>query len=392
MSGRLRVVVATTDGPSTIRRITEEDESLRSVVCLAGTATSLPISADYDAFVRRPTGVVERDTGHRVYRVDVDRTIDEGRSWQLGFYLAHRLKQVGRLAEDDQPADGIVWATGTVDADLRIGHVARVSEKARRSAALFEVGLPVLAVAASEHAEELPSGADALPVDRMETVLAHLTLIPDQRAGPVRRYGAGFAALGCSLFALVGWAAWQGAGISETPPVAPVAAAHQAMVPSAVEPFDPKAIVLEVLEARPGSGGCGEERVVDPAKTSPPGVCAVAFRLTNRTTAPVQFWLYGAIQGGVREYASRRRNTELAVGFLAPGESGAVRVAPPDWMRRPVVVRGLLIVADGVRPQVDQALVPIDLLSSGEIDTLVAGLRELDVDVREVFHRVSAAP
>ena len=88
---RIRVVVATTEGPSTVLRVTAEDPAVRSVVCLGRSATALPISRAYDAFVRAPTGIVERAVGHRAFRLDVSAPIDDGDSWQLGLYLAHRL-------------------------------------------------------------------------------------------------------------------------------------------------------------------------------------------------------------------------------------------------------------------------------------------------------------
>ncbi|WPZ32199.1 hypothetical protein T8K17_13205 [Thalassobaculum sp. OXR-137] len=389
---RLRVAIATTAGPSVVRRITPEDPELRSVVCLRGTATALAISDDYDAFVRRPTGVVERDVGHRVFRVDVDRPIDDGRSWQLGLYIAHRLKAAGRLAEDDEPAAGIVWATGTVSADLAIGPVERVAEKARRSADLMAVGVPVLAVAAPVHADALPDLAEPLAAARVEEVLAHLGLAaPKVRRGdPRRRAGAAVA-----LLLAVGGGFWalrpDGEAARSPPDAVPSAEASASPMPAGPPAFDAGAVAFEVLEARMAGDGCGTGHPVDPAVVSVAGVCAVAFRATNTGGGPVRLWLYGAVQGGVREYASRRRHTELAVGTLDPGASGTVRVQPPDWARRPIVVRGLLVLAEGDRPQVDGALAGIDLLSAGEVDTLVAGLRDLDVEVREIFHRVTPA-
>lgn len=398
MSGRLRVVIATTGGPSTVRRITPEDPDLRSVVCLAGTATALPISSDYDAFVRRPTGVVERDTGHRVYRVDVDHPIDEGRSWQLGLYVAHRLKRAGRLAEDEQPADGIVWATGTLDADLKVGPVDRVAEKARRSAPLFAAEPPVLAVAARENADCLPSGAESLAVRSVEEVLAHLGLTPVEagRRRPTRRAIVVAAAL---LLASAGviWgvrdAAWRRQEADSVRAVARASAPDPLpTMPAAGPPAPgPAQVSFDVLDSRVVGDACGAAIVVAPGAESAPGICAVAFRATNHGDRPVHFWLYGAVQGAVREYASRRRQTELAAGTLASGEAAVVRVQPPDWMRRAIGVRGLLITASGPRPQVDQALVSIDLLSAAEIEALAAGLRTLDLDLREIFHRVAPA-
>ncbi len=55
----IRLFILTTDGPVEVQRITAEDPSVKSVICLDGRAVSLPISPDYEAFVRTPTGVVE---------------------------------------------------------------------------------------------------------------------------------------------------------------------------------------------------------------------------------------------------------------------------------------------------------------------------------------------
>jgi hypothetical protein len=397
LTSRLRVVIATTDGPRTIRRITLEDPALRSVVCLAGSATALPVSAAYDAFVRRPTGVVERDVGHGAFRLDVDGPIDEGRSWELGVYLAHRLKAVGRLAEDDMPADGVVWATGTVDADLAIGAVERVGDKARRSAALFGDGTPVLAIVAPEDADQLPRDSEVLPAARIEPVLAYLGLedTARQRSSPPsgRRHGA----VSLLLAVLLGGAAvllWPSPPLEELPStaVAPAAVPTQPALDPDATGYDPANVTLDVVEGRGEGDGCSAGAVVDPAVESAPGVCAVAFRVTNTGPVPVRMWLYAAVQGTFREYASRQRFTELADGFLQPGESGEVRVEPPRWVRRPVIVRGVLILAGSERPQVDQALIAIDLMPSGEIDALIDGLRVLGLDVRDVYHRVIPAP
>jgi hypothetical protein len=384
MRGRLRVIVATTDGPSTVRRITVEDPELRSVVCLAGTATALPISAEYDAFVRRPTGVVERDTGHRVFRVDVDRPIDEGRSWQLGLYIAHRLKAAGRLAEDDAPADGIVWATGTVDSDLKVGPVERVADKARRSASVRTAGLPVLAVAAADHAEDLPAGVAPLPVRSVGEVLARLDL-----AAPVerrRRRNGLLIALVLGAVA-VGWGLWQ-APWPRQERVTTVPAAAPDTVPS----FDPSRVAFEVLQSRRVGETCGPAEPADPRTEGLRGICVVAFRAANGGAVPVHLWLYAAVEGPVREYAARLHLTDQSAVVLAPGEAAEVRVRPPDWVRRPVGLRGLLVLAETDLPQVAEAFAGIDQLSGSQIDGLVADWRARGIEVRAVSHRVIPAP
>jgi len=116
------VHVLTTEGPARIQRIVEEDPSVRSVICLDGLTQILPISPAYDAFVRRPTGVIERISGHGAYRMDVSARIDEGQSWQLAAYIAH----VAHL----QGSTGMtVFATGEVDSHLAVRPVEHVDLK-----------------------------------------------------------------------------------------------------------------------------------------------------------------------------------------------------------------------------------------------------------------------
>jgi len=116
------VFILTTKGPVRIQRISEEELGVQSVICLDGRAQALPISSRYDAFVRNPTGIIERATGHGAYRMDVDRMIDDGDSWQLGVYLAH-------LSENNTDQDIYVFATGEVDRELRVRPVSHISEK-----------------------------------------------------------------------------------------------------------------------------------------------------------------------------------------------------------------------------------------------------------------------
>ncbi len=59
---KVRVFLATTEGVVQIERITRE-EARQSAICLKRTTRVLPVSAGYDAFVRPPSGVVEREFG-----------------------------------------------------------------------------------------------------------------------------------------------------------------------------------------------------------------------------------------------------------------------------------------------------------------------------------------
>ena len=134
----VRILIGTTDGPTEVQRITPEDPEVRSVVCLDGKAIALPISDDYDAFVRRPTGVIEALTGHPAYRVDISQPIGCGYSWQLGILAAHVLAARGRLAGGQDAPGAAFWLTGEVDHHLSIGAVDDVGLKLMRATSAFK--------------------------------------------------------------------------------------------------------------------------------------------------------------------------------------------------------------------------------------------------------------
>ena len=126
---RIRVYIATTEGPVAVQKITAEDPDVPSVACRDGTTEVLAISRDYTRFVDRGTGLVAALTGHGAYRLDLDRPVDGGRSWQLPVLLAHLLEAEGRLAGPDDPADLVLLATGEVDRNQRVRPVGRIGEK-----------------------------------------------------------------------------------------------------------------------------------------------------------------------------------------------------------------------------------------------------------------------
>lgn len=128
-SGPVRIYIATTAGPVHIQRITREDPDVSSVVCLGGKAVALPISGAYDAFVRDPTGVIQRRFGHGAYRIDVAATVDDGYSWQLAVYLAHAAEVTCGLAADDEATAPAYIVTGEVDRDLNVLTVDHVAAK-----------------------------------------------------------------------------------------------------------------------------------------------------------------------------------------------------------------------------------------------------------------------
>ncbi len=78
----IRVHIATTEGAVVVERITREIAA-RSAVCLGRTTRVLPVSDDYDAFVRPPSGVIEREFGPFLggaFRLDVSGEFGGGQS------------------------------------------------------------------------------------------------------------------------------------------------------------------------------------------------------------------------------------------------------------------------------------------------------------------------
>ncbi len=146
---KVRVYLATTEGPVEVERLTRE-QAQQSAVCLKRTAKLLAISSDYDAFVKQPSGVIEREFGPfapGAFRLDVSAQIGDGDSWQIGVFAAHLLAEAGMLATPEDKTDAAVWLTGRVNNDLRVGGVGHVAEKLHASrdefAALLGKGVPV---------------------------------------------------------------------------------------------------------------------------------------------------------------------------------------------------------------------------------------------------------
>lgn len=135
---KIKVYIATTNGPVAVQQITQEDPELKSVICLNGTAKALPISRAYDNFVREPIGVIERSFSHAAFRLDVSAPITDGNSWQLGTFLAHALHAEDQLAGHDDPVDEILWLSGEVDRNLNIRPVDHIEDKLMASMALFD--------------------------------------------------------------------------------------------------------------------------------------------------------------------------------------------------------------------------------------------------------------
>lgn len=140
----VRVFIATTKGPVEVQRITREElpengPTVDSCMTLGDTPRELPVSRDYNRFVRRGTGVIDKLTGHTSFRVALSDRIDSGNSWQLGTLLAHLFERDNNLASLDEQADVVVWATGAISThDLSVGAVESVATKLEKSLPLFQ--------------------------------------------------------------------------------------------------------------------------------------------------------------------------------------------------------------------------------------------------------------
>ena len=198
----IRVFIGTTEGAAQVQSITEEEAGVQSVICLNGRAVALPVSAEYDSFVRRPTGLIEAAYGHAAYRVDVSLPIEEGRSWQLGVLAAHALNATHKLATSDAPAGRVIWLTGEVDRHLRVHSVAHLSEKLRRASPLVAAceasGLPITFYVPQANFAELDSAwlrqhgfvgprCEVVPLDQVTNLFAALKISFPGVKGPSHR-------------------------------------------------------------------------------------------------------------------------------------------------------------------------------------------------------------
>lgn len=142
-SRKIAVYIATTAGPVRIDRLVLEPAP-QSVVCLNRSSEVLPISADYDDFVRPGSGVIMREFGPfggNAFRMDLaGGSISGGKSWQLPVFIAHAVDTAAdcELVPEGEDADEIIWATGLVDYDLNVGAVNHIPEKLAASTEQFK--------------------------------------------------------------------------------------------------------------------------------------------------------------------------------------------------------------------------------------------------------------
>ena len=138
------VLIPTTQNIVGFTDITVEDKNVSPIVCVNNSLTPLPISADYNDFIKSPSGVVEKYTKISSYRLDLTSSIDTGESWQLGFLVAHLINHFGTLnfskTEELIPTDtvNILWCSGVLNANLDLEDVTHIKTKLLNSKQIFE--------------------------------------------------------------------------------------------------------------------------------------------------------------------------------------------------------------------------------------------------------------
>ena len=136
---RIAVYIATTAGPIRIERIVGEQVPQSNVFVGRDYKPLEPLSSDYQAFVA-PGGPVEIAFGpfeSKSFRLDISGPISTGNSWELAIFVAHGLAQSGQLAGPDDHFDSAMLLSGRVDADLGIGAVGHIDEKANAATELI---------------------------------------------------------------------------------------------------------------------------------------------------------------------------------------------------------------------------------------------------------------
>ena len=428
-AAKTRVLIATTEGPVAVQKITAEDPDVPSVACLDGTTTVLGISNDYARFVNKGTGLVAALTGHAAYRLDLDGRVDSGQSWQLPVLLAHLLATENKLAAPDEDAALTILATGEVDRDQRVREVSGMGDKIERAAPLLaeerdsEHRLLVVVPKANTPLGPLPKGAKLLAWEQFEGLAAlgqgpealppAVPNKPQPRAerkpkSPHRRWLA--AAILAAMLAVGGYIAWQATiddwetmrregdyaalrtALDQAWP--PASALYTALLKAQAPPA--KTLALGATELRTADGGsCIGRRFRDVGLVEVPltahhpgfyqtedrrGLCAMRYRITNRGDSALYVYFASTPNFADTSVTSETQATTRAATLL-PGRTMDVQVALP---LRAVGASLVAIAAPNPSPQLRRALASA---TSGQHSELAIGrLPDLGITLTTATH------
>ena len=139
------IVIPTTEHLVGITDITVENPMVSSVICVNNKLEALPISSQYNEFIKSPTGIIEKITGNSSYRIDLTNKIDQGNSWQLALAMAHILHDNKKLNFSEEKnlisneSSSIIWATGLINSNLSINSIDFLEKKFLVSTDFFKV-------------------------------------------------------------------------------------------------------------------------------------------------------------------------------------------------------------------------------------------------------------
>ncbi len=415
---KVRVFIATTEGPAEVQRITAEDPNVRSVICLDCKAVSLPISQGYDAFVRSPTGLLEAAFGHSSYRLDVARPISSGLSWQLGVLVAHALFAAGRLAEKNQAAERAIWLTGEVDRDREVLAISHLDEKLRSSSELLRKlgasGTPITLFVPKGNAGDLTSrvddhAVDIMPVGSADEVLRHLGLPALRGAGgraaslAISRDARDERALAWSLIGFGLVSAFLLAGGWGSHLLAPIGAVERQErgLPSSPE-LSVAAVELRAQEGESCAAvtfGTADPEITETALS--PGalvgsragdrLCRLQYRITNGREA-AQVWVFGARAG--KETPHLHTKTLTRAQTLREAESLSIDVPLPRRFESDLFHRLAVIASPEAEERMSGRLADISgalgpSRSVEEWEALVGDLRRAGLNVIDATHVIS---
>ena len=385
----IRVFILTTDGPVEVQRITAEDPGVKSVICLDGKAVALPVSPAYEAFVRSPTGVIERYFGHPAYRLDVSGRISEGLSWQFGVFLAHALNESGRLGGEG--ADIAVLTTGEVDRDLNVLSVEAVPEKLMLAEPLVNDlvagGVATTVLVPQDNDATAAGGVALAPVATVAQAFRILGLdtpektVPAHVAAAASKPGRGAAPL-FTISAVLLAAAVAGWWLMDrdrkpvaSAPAQPVATRVAVAAPAVKPPPPPAApmphLVTTLVETRaPPGKSCAavhfeaaRPRIVESsvantgqfAETALRGLCGLAYRITNKGPAVDLTVLAARARRGA---PAVRTKVFLRNQRLERGEWTSLAVKPPR-ARAPLRLQFHLLAATDLNRPIPPAHRPV---------------------------------